>query len=90
MVATGAKIHVPPLSIQKDEIVVSGEKEGVHEACQKIMQIYEDKVPQLAFNLFWLFHINIVYAWHKCTTLFENLSLMYDHCLWELMFEQTC
>ncbi|KAJ8022002.1 Vigilin [Holothuria leucospilota] len=41
--ATGAQIHVPPLSAQKDEIVVSGEKEGVHEACHRIMQIYEDK-----------------------------------------------
>lgn len=41
---TGAAVHVPPLSAQKDEIVVSGEKDGVHEACQKIMQIYEEKV----------------------------------------------
>ncbi|XP_071839733.1 vigilin-like [Apostichopus japonicus] len=40
---TGAAVHVPPLSAQKDEIVVSGEKDGVHEACQKIMQIYEEK-----------------------------------------------
>lgn len=37
---TGAKISVPP---HKDEIVVSGEKEGVHLCKQKMMAIYEEK-----------------------------------------------
>jgi len=40
---TGAKISVPPLSLQKDEIVVSGEKEGVHKAVETINRIYEEK-----------------------------------------------
>ncbi|XP_013393954.1 vigilin [Lingula anatina] len=40
---TGARIHVPPPSVMKDEIVVSGEKEGVHEAKATIMKIYEEK-----------------------------------------------
>ncbi|XP_005104751.1 vigilin [Aplysia californica] len=37
---TGAKISVPP---HKDEIVVSGEKEGVLKCKQTMMAIYEDK-----------------------------------------------
>merc|ERR1712226_553837 len=37
---TGAKISVPP---QKDEIVVSGEKEGVLKCKAMMMGIYEDK-----------------------------------------------
>lgn len=41
---TGAKISVPPLSLQKDEIIVSGEKEGVHKAVEQIRKIYEEKV----------------------------------------------
>ncbi|XP_074655321.1 vigilin-like [Tubulanus polymorphus] len=40
---TGAKINVPPPSLNKDEIAVSGEKEGVHSAIQQIMAIYEEK-----------------------------------------------
>jgi len=38
------KIVVPPHSVDKDEIVVSGEKEGVLEAKRFIMTIYEEKV----------------------------------------------
>lgn len=38
---TGAKISVPP---HKDEIVVSGEKDGVLRCKQTIMAIYEEKV----------------------------------------------
>ena len=41
---TGARISVPPLSVDKDEIVVSGEKEGVHQAIERIMAVYEEKV----------------------------------------------
>ncbi|XP_063965109.1 vigilin-like [Lytechinus pictus] len=40
---TGAKISVPPLSARKDEIVVAGEKEGVHEAKALILRTYEEK-----------------------------------------------
>ncbi|XP_070561985.1 vigilin-like [Ptychodera flava] len=40
---TGAKIHVPPPSVHKDEIVVSGEKEGVMKAIQSILATYEEK-----------------------------------------------
>jgi rRNA processing protein Krr1/Pno1 len=43
MTRTGARINVPPPSVMKDEIVVSGEKEGVHEAIAEIMKIYKEK-----------------------------------------------
>lgn len=43
MEETGAKINVPPPSVQKDEIVVSGEKEGVMICKERIMAIYEEK-----------------------------------------------
>ena len=46
---TGAKIHVPPQAMAKDEIVVSGEKEGVAVAVNHIMKVYNEKVGML-FN----------------------------------------
>jgi len=47
MERTGVKIVVPPHSVDKDEIVVSGEKEGVLEAKRFILAIYEEKVITL-------------------------------------------
>mgnify|MGYP002280270144 FL=1 len=41
---TGARINVPPPSVMSDEIVVSGEKEGVMKCKATIMAIYEEKV----------------------------------------------
>ncbi len=41
---TGARINVPPPSVMKNEIVVSGEKDGVHEAVTSIMKLYDEKV----------------------------------------------
>ena len=41
---TGAHIRVPGHSVLKDEIVVSGDKEGVMAAKQAILKIYEEKV----------------------------------------------
>lgn len=43
MEETGAKINVPPPSVMSDEIVVSGEKEGVMKCKATIMAIYEEK-----------------------------------------------
>ncbi|XP_033116726.1 vigilin-like [Anneissia japonica] len=43
MEQTGAKINVPPPTIHKDEIAVSGEKDGVRNAVMKIKLIYEEK-----------------------------------------------
>lgn len=41
---TGARISIPPSSLPKDEIVITGEKEAVALAVSRIRAIYEDKV----------------------------------------------
>lgn len=46
---TGAKIHIPPSVLNKDEIVVSGDKDGVMRAKETIMKIYQEKVHFLGF-----------------------------------------
>lgn len=40
---TGAKINIPPPSVNKNEISISGEKDGVARAREVIMRIYEEK-----------------------------------------------
>ncbi|XP_034020632.1 vigilin isoform X2 [Thalassophryne amazonica] len=40
---TGARISIPPPSLPKDEIVITGEKEAVAMALSRIRAIYEDK-----------------------------------------------
>ncbi|XP_075968481.1 vigilin isoform X1 [Anarhichas minor] len=40
---TGARISIPPPSLPKDEIVITGEKEAVALALSRIRAIYEDK-----------------------------------------------
>ncbi|XP_072749862.1 vigilin [Anoplolepis gracilipes] len=42
MAETGARINIPPASVQQDEITIAGEKEGVLSAKQKIESIYKD------------------------------------------------
>ncbi|KAG5317065.1 VIGLN protein, partial [Acromyrmex heyeri] len=42
MAETGARINIPPASVQQDEITIAGEKEGVLAAKQKIDNIYKD------------------------------------------------
>lgn len=44
---TGARISIPPPSLPKDEIVITGEKEAVALALNRIRAIYEDKVRSL-------------------------------------------
>ena len=48
---TGTRINVPPASVEKDEIVVSGEKEGVAKCKQIIMRIFEEKVSRNSLSL---------------------------------------
>lgn len=38
---TGARINVPPQSVMKDEIIITGEKDGVFAARNKIEQIFK-------------------------------------------------
>lgn len=40
---SGARINVPPPSVNKDELTVAGEKENVQKAVQMIMDIYKDR-----------------------------------------------
>eukprot|EP00061_Rhincodon_typus_P017524 g46248.t1 len=49
MQETGARINIPPPSINKDEIFITGEKEPVAQAGTRIRKIYEDKEKML-FN----------------------------------------
>lgn len=41
---TGARINIPPPSVNKDELTIAGEKEAVALAKEKILKIYEEKV----------------------------------------------
>lgn len=43
MEQTGARISIPPPFVMKNEVVVSGEKEGVHICVKNINKIYEEK-----------------------------------------------
>ncbi|KAJ6652377.1 hypothetical protein lerEdw1_011607 [Lerista edwardsae] len=43
MQETGARINIPPPSVNKDEIIITGEKEPVAQALLRIRKIYEDK-----------------------------------------------
>lgn len=44
MKETGVKIHVPPPSVNRDEITIAGDKEGVQSAIETIKQIYTKMV----------------------------------------------
>ncbi|XP_072896689.1 high density lipoprotein binding protein a isoform X1 [Hemitrygon akajei] len=43
MQETGTRINIPPPSVMKNEIVITGEKEQVAQAVSRIKRIYEDK-----------------------------------------------
>lgn len=47
---TGARISIPPPSLPKDEIVITGEKEAVALALSRIRAIYDDKVRSFNRN----------------------------------------
>ena len=53
---TSAKINIPPLSVQKDEITISGDKEAVAVAKEKILMIYKEKVDILLNYV----HVNLL------------------------------
>lgn len=44
MAETGVRITVPPVSYQKDDIIIAGEKEGVLAAKERILNIYKEMV----------------------------------------------
>uniref|UniRef100_A0A670J9D1 Vigilin n=1 Tax=Podarcis muralis TaxID=64176 RepID=A0A670J9D1_PODMU len=47
MQETGARINIPPPSVNKDEIIITGEKEPVAQALLRIRKIYEDKAKSV-------------------------------------------
>lgn len=51
---TGTRINIPPPSAESDEITITGEKEGVENAKNRILQIYLEMVSYrgLYSNLF--------------------------------------
>ena len=40
---TGAKINIPPVNVERNEVVVSGEREKVELACAELRRIHDDK-----------------------------------------------
>lgn len=44
MQETGTRVNIPPPSVNKTEIVITGEKEHVAQAVAMIKKIYEEKV----------------------------------------------
>lgn len=46
---TGVRINIPPLSVQKDEITITGEKEGVMTAKERILSIHQEMEKKCTF-----------------------------------------
>ncbi|XP_046390775.1 vigilin [Ischnura elegans] len=42
MAETGVRVNIPPLTVQKDELTIAGEKEGVLIAKERILAIYQE------------------------------------------------
>lgn len=62
MKETGVKIHVPPPSVNRDEITIAGDKEGVQSAIENIRQIYTKMVCiflacNSSFNIYFKFKL---------------------------------
>lgn len=47
---TGANINIPPPSVDKNDVSITGEKEGVALAKEKIMNIWKDMVLYYYFS----------------------------------------
>ncbi len=41
---TGARVNIPPFSLNKDEITIAGEKDGVAKAKTQIVKLYHELV----------------------------------------------
>lgn len=60
MKETGVKIHVPPPAVYSNEIIISGDKDGVQLAIKKINKIYKKMVcKNIKLNLCLLFNCMI-------------------------------
>lgn len=52
MQETGTRINIPPPSVNRTEIVFTGEKEQLAQAVARVKKIYEEKVWVLSWHLF--------------------------------------
>ena len=83
------KINIPPPSVNKDEVTISGDKEGVAMAKEEIMKIYKEKVknnnyPVLLFFSSSLFCINcIITLWASLSGFLDDFrSLLVTLFVW--------
>lgn len=44
MIETNTRINVPPPHVEKDEITIAGDKDGVESAKNRILDIYDEMV----------------------------------------------
>lgn len=56
MQETGTRINIPPPSVNRTEIVFTGEKEQLAQAVARVKKIYEEKVWLLV--LYWELHVH--------------------------------
>lgn len=48
MTETNTRINIPPPFVDNDEITIAGEKEGVENAKNRILQIYDNMVSNFS------------------------------------------
>lgn len=70
---TGARISIPPPSMPKDEIVITGEKEAVAMAVARIQAIYDDKVI-----LFFKLHTETCISWYFWPDIHDHPSILHN------------
>lgn len=71
MEQTGARINIPPPSVNKDELTVAGEKEGVASAIKTINDIFEEKVTtgfSSSWEEYYFVHVLLMYIGQHFTT----------------------
>ena len=82
---TNTKINIPPPSVQKDEITISGEKEGVAIAKDKILQIYKEKVDTMFINV-QDFTVQLYFC--DLSLKYRTINLLWD--IWMMVFVRIC
>ncbi|MEO0687486.1 MAG: KH domain-containing protein [Cyanobacteria bacterium J06649_11] len=66
---TGARINIPPASVEKDEMTVAGEKESVQKAVKIIMEIYKEKEKRTK-----------TVSVEVTNLLFDRVFISFNHC----------
>lgn len=65
---TGARVNIPPPSVNKNELTITGEKEAVALAKEKIMNIYEERVSSMLQYLLYMY-TNVLFIFVECQSL---------------------